>query len=104
MLRGELRELSLLSLKQESHHGHKSLQEAQRDRAGLRAQPGAISSTAVLGGCQSPGTGIRELWGLLLGESPTAPGRAAGHPALGGTADARGVWRDRKVPPAPIMP
>lgn len=41
---------------------------------GHRAQPGAqelpISSTAVLGGCRSPGTGSRERWGLLLGDLP----------------------------------
>ena len=66
-----------------SHRGHKSSQEVQGNGVllsgaqaaqGHRAQPGAqelpISSTAVLGGCRSPGTGSRERWGLLLGDLP----------------------------------
>ena len=69
-----------------SHRGHKSSQEVQGNGVllsgaqaaqGHRAQPGAqelpISSTAVLGGCRSPGTGSRERWGLLLGDLPLPP-------------------------------
>ena len=74
LLRGVLRELGLLGPVQGSHHGHKSLQEVQRDRAGLWAQPGAqelpISSTAVLGSVRAPAQGAESgggssWWDLL---------------------------------------
>ena len=66
LLRGVLRELGLLGPVQGSHHGHKSLQEVQRD-SGLWAQPGAqelpISSTAVLGSVRAPAQGAESAGG-----------------------------------------
>jgi len=52
------------------------------------------SSHAVLGRCQRPGTGSRELWGLLPGDLPkplaVVLGTPWGPPALGGPAGAAG--------------
>jgi len=47
--------------------------------------------------------GFAPFWAPLRG-SPTAPGRGAGHPALGGSAEAGQDQRDTGKPPALSTP